>query len=85
MDQQRLRQIASAYIQKGEEIAADAAYGGEMSDRGGGAMVREAQAFIAGLDGRLPEKWRDFVADIDREEERERAEYERLKAKFGNT
>lgn len=83
MTQQYLRAVASAYIQKGEEIALDAGYSGEMHDRGGGAMVREAQAFLAGLDGRLPESWSNFVQDLKHKEQHERAEYERLKAKFG--
>jgi hypothetical protein len=82
-DQQYMRKIAGAYIQKGENIALDAAYSGEWSDRGGGAMVREAQAFLAGLDGRLPEGWQKFVSDIESKETHERAEYVRLKAKFG--
>lgn len=82
-DQQYMRKIASAYIQKGENIALDAGYNGEWSDRGGGAMVREARAFLAGLDGRLPEGWREFASDIERKETDERAEYIRLKAKFG--
>lgn len=85
MDQKSLREIAEAYIQKGEETSNNAAHSGEWSDRGGGAMVREAQAFLAGLDGRLPENWRDFVNEIQRKEEHDRAEYERLKAKFGDT
>lgn len=83
MTQQYLRAIASAYIQKGEDIANDAGYAGEWGDRGGGATVREAQAFLAGLDGRLPESWSNFVEELKREEQHERAEYERLKAKFG--
>lgn len=80
--QRSLRAIANAYIKKGNGIADDAAYSGEMGDRGGGQMVREAQAFLAGLDGRLPEHWEGFVADIRREEQKEREEYQRLKAKF---
>lgn len=85
VDQQKLRQIASAYIAEGEQTALDAGYAGEMSDRGGGAMVREARAFLAGLDGRLPENWRSFANKIERKEADDRAEYERLKAKFGDT
>ena len=83
MDQQYLRKIANAYIQKGENIANDAGHAGEWGDRGGGAMVREAQAFLAGLDNRLPYTWDSFVAEIERNEQHERAEYERLKSKFG--
>lgn len=84
-DKQYLRTIASAYMQKGENIANDAAYGGEWNDRGGGAMVREAQAFLAGLDGQLPQGWSGFVEEIEHKEKQERAEYERLKSKFGDT
>lgn len=83
LEQQKLRAIASAYIEKGEEIAMNSAYGGEYSDRGGVAMVREAQAFLAGLNGRLPEGWQKFAKEIERNEAQERAEYNRLKAKFG--
>lgn len=82
-DQQYMRKIASAYIQKGKDVANDAAYAGEWTDRGGAAMVREAQAFLAGLDGRLPENLQEFASDIDRKETDERAEYMRLKSKFG--
>jgi hypothetical protein len=83
IDQQYMRKIANAYIQKGENIARDAAFAGEWSDRGGGAMVREAQAFLAGLDGRLPESLQKFASYIESKEINERAEYARLKAKFG--
>ena len=79
---QYMRKIASAYIQKGENIAMDAAYSGEWSDRGGGALVREAQAFLAGVNGRLPASWREFALEIERKDNHERAEYDRLKAKF---
>lgn len=84
MDQQQLRQIAGKYIAKGEEIARNAAYAGEWTDGGGGVMVNEGKAFLAGLDGRLPENWRDFAQDFERERQREWAEYQRLKAKFDN-
>ena len=84
MDKQSLRQIAIAYMAEGEKTALDAGYAGEMSDRGGGAMAREAQAFLAGLDGRLPENWRRFAGEIERKEAKDRAEYDRLKAKFGD-
>lgn len=82
MKESELRDIAYARMSEGRQIADNAAHGGEMTDRGGGAMISEAEAFIAGLNKTLPSHWQSFVDEKAREEKQERREYERLKAKY---
>lgn len=86
-----LRRSARILFEKGQQAKSDAGYSGEMGDRGGGAMMREAQAFLAGLEKRLPAGRERHLQDAEKEVRQETArrdpewaEYERLKTKFEN-
>jgi len=65
-----------------EKRKIDAAYGGEYNDGGASQILRELEAFEAGLRGQIPSQWREFSVLVDREADPEYTEYERLRKKF---
>lgn len=79
---EELRAVAQRVRLRGEELKNDAAHTGGWSDNGGGALIAEADAFDAGLDGRLPDGWEEYAEEYRREKDPEWQEYQRLKKKF---
>lgn len=77
-----LRAIATIVRNDGKSKIHGAAVNGQMGDGGGSALIREADAFEAGLDQRLPESWSEYAAKHAREIDPEYADYLRMKAKF---
>lgn len=58
----------------------NAAWGGEMGDRGAGFLQRELDAWLCGLKGFVPETWKTLPAWI--QSDPEYPEYLRMKEKF---
>lgn len=79
----QLRSIASIVRSAGARRQSDAGYGGRMDDGGGGALIAQADAFLAGLDRRLPSGWESYAAQAEKSVDPEYAELQRLKRKFG--
>lgn len=82
VDKEILRDLANERIQYGEKLTQDAGFRGDMSDGGGGVIIRDAQAFLAGLNGEMPLHWGPWYKKRIVDETKERMEYERLKKKF---
>lgn len=77
-----LRKIAAKVIEGGRELRENAAYSGSMHDNGGGARIREAEAFLCGLDRVLPRGWEPYALQVEQMEDPEWHEYQRLRKKF---
>jgi hypothetical protein len=82
LSEAQLREFAHYMIAKGEQTKIDAGYRGDWGDGGGGRDIAEAQAFLAGLDRRLPDDWKAEFKRMRDKEDIEYKEYLRLKAKF---
>jgi len=79
-----LRRIASLVKADGEERKVAAGFTGSMHDGGGGALIANADAFIAGLERRLPNEWLKYANEAVVEKDPEYATYKRLQKKFGS-
>lgn len=75
--------MAAIVRREGETMRENAGYGGRMDDGGGGTLIAQAEAFLAGLDRRLPASWQRYAAQATTEADPEYATYRRLRAKFG--
>lgn len=83
LTEKELRFLAEFVRRRGQQIQQDAAHGGSISDGGGGALINEVNAFLAGLDGRVPASWAVFAKEAGREADPEYQTYLRLKKRFG--
>lgn len=84
MTEQELRAVAAVVRREGEQMRDNAAYGGAMNDGGGGALIAQAEAFVAGLSQRLPSGWEKYARQAERQADPEYATYQRLRVKFGD-
>lgn len=82
MDERDMMAAAASYKAKGQQVTIDAGYGGRMDDAGGGRMVEVAEAFICGLQKRLPPSIEKHAAELAMAEASERDELARLKKKY---
>lgn len=82
MTDNEFRAIAAYVRQAGYNAQSDAGYSGAMHDGGGGALIKEADAFVAGLERRLPTGWEKYASEVKKEADPEYAQYMRLKRKF---
>ncbi len=83
MTEQELRRIAGVVLDRGAQLRENAAYGGHMHDGGGDVLIAQADAFLAGLDRRLPPGWGKYAEQAIREADPDYVEYRRLRTKFG--
>lgn len=83
MTEQELRAVAASVRREGEQMRENAAHGGLTTDGGGGALIAQAETFVAGLSRRLPSGWEKYARRVHREADPEYATYRRLHAKFG--
>ena len=77
-----LRRVAAIVKAEGHKLCNQAAYNGRDYDREGMMLMREADAFICGLDGKLPAQWKHYAEDANIRLDPEYPAYMRLKAKF---
>lgn len=61
----------------------DAGHGGHHHDGGYRSTMAQLEAYGAGRQGILPTEWRAVHAEMSRDAASERAEYERLRCKYG--
>lgn len=85
MTEQELRAVAALVRRDGEKRRENAGHAGRMDDGGGGALIAQAEAFMAGLSRRLPSGWEKYARQVDREADPDYATYQHLRAKFGGT
>lgn len=77
-----VKHISKRVITRAAEKALDAGYSGAHHDGGARRLVSELKAWCRGLDGELPEEFREDCVTITKEEDPEYAEYLRLREKF---
>lgn len=70
------------YRAEGQTAEMNAALSGSMHDGGGGRIKAVADAYIAGLNKQIPDWLAKQIEESEKIDMQERAEYERLKAKF---
>jgi hypothetical protein len=61
----------------------DAGYSGRWDDGGSGALLREVEAYQAGMAGTVPPSWQPIIEKHVRQQDAEYQEYLRLANKFG--
>ena len=61
----------------------DAGYSGRYDDGGSGALLREVEAYQAGMAGTVPPSWQPIIEKHVRQHDAEYQEYLRLANKFG--
>lgn len=75
-------EIAYAARQDAERKRNDAAGGGSMHDGGAGQLEAVVDAWVAGLEGKIPKQLQSYADQVKIESDPEYAEYLRLKDKF---
>ncbi len=69
-------------IQRGENVANDAAYGGHHHDGGGGRIKSEAEFYLMGMNGEVPKEWEKDWKQLQKESDPDYEKYLSLKKKF---
>jgi hypothetical protein len=83
MSRDEMIKFAQFIRDKGENLKLDAVMGGEYSDGGGGRIIAEADAFLAGLAGHLPPEWiKRYMKEYIKVNDPEYSTFLRLKKKF---
>lgn len=89
MDKSFMYAVANQRLKKADDLRANAGYSGAMHDGGSGRVQDEANAFICGLSGILPNGWNTEMAKVQmdfdqkvKEKDPEYKEFVRLKEKF---
>ncbi len=70
------------YLARAGEIRLNAAYGGQYHDNGASNMVELAEAYLAGINGGIPEWLKPYIKKAEMQKDPEFEAYERLKKKF---
>jgi hypothetical protein len=83
-DKDKVLKGVSSYRKAGVTAQENAAYSGSMHDGGGAKIIAVADAYIAGLNMQVPFWLAQQIEGDSNSDKIERAEYERLKAKFND-
>lgn len=82
--------VANEIRSCGSRLADDAARGGSMHDRGGSSLIDKAEYYLMGMNGIIPEEWKNLYKETEQRMKSEQAkkadpeytEYLRMKSKF---
>lgn len=85
IDHEKLRAIAARALRDAEQRRQSAGYSGALDDGGSGRIKDIVEAFLAGLESRLPESLREYEKLHVRETDPEYPAYLRLQKKFGQS
>ncbi len=77
-----MHRVIDIVLREAKQREDDAAYGGSMTDGGAEQLRAEADCFLAGIRGTIPERWRKYIDMAEHESDPEYAEYQRLRKKF---
>lgn len=79
----KLVEIIKLVKQEANQIAENAAYGGERHDGGASQMLKQAEFFEYGLAKLIPPDWKKYEIIVNNQADPEYETYTRLKQKFG--
>lgn len=76
--------IAEKAKQDAERMKNDAGFGGRMDDGGAKRLTEIVDAWVSGLNSKVPEELQRYQEIVQREADPDWDEYQRLKRKFGD-
>lgn len=84
MSDEIFEKVVALVLAEAQEKRNSAGWSGSMSDGGAARLEEQVRFFRYGRDRVMPDEWRVFEQQVVRDSDPEYAEYQRLKAKFGN-